>query len=278
MALGKQASAGDMAVEGAEDEEEADLAAAATIVVADLADTVATTRAMDVGAADSTASATIATRADICGAIASNSLKVGPLLKDKRVEEEGEGEEEAVEVMVVAEVVKGMGKAMFKGADGKMVGLKNLLWVPNLGANLIFVRRLQKAGMDTSSKGAKTYIARIDERILRDLHEDRDVYIEMWQISVVPMPKEIQVAARVSTKGEAVGSSEGANGRAKENESKMCNLGGASKLGQHKESGVAAKEQQKGEENPRQQQRRSTERAYGALLRVRHVRRMNENE
>ncbi|CAI7870610.1 unnamed protein product [Closterium sp. NIES-53] len=52
--------------------------------------------------------------------------------------------------------VKDMGKAMFKGADGKMVGFKNMLWVPNLVANLISVQRLQKAGMDTSSKGAKT--------------------------------------------------------------------------------------------------------------------------
>ncbi|CAI7911478.1 unnamed protein product, partial [Closterium sp. NIES-54] len=50
--------------------------------------------------------------------------------------------------------VKGMGKAMFKGDVGKMVGLKNVLWVPNLTANLIFVRRLQKASMDTSSKAA----------------------------------------------------------------------------------------------------------------------------
>ncbi|CAI5491925.1 unnamed protein product [Closterium sp. Naga37s-1] len=99
--------------------------------------------------------------------------------------------------------VKGMGKAMFKGADGKMVGLKNVLWVPNLAANLISVRRLQKAGMDTSSKGAKTYTARLGERILWDLHEDRDVYNEMWQIPVVPMPKERQVAASISTKGEA---------------------------------------------------------------------------
>ncbi|CAI7904618.1 unnamed protein product [Closterium sp. NIES-54] len=71
--------------------------------------------------------------------------------------------------------VKGMGKAMFKGADGKMVGLKNVLWVPNLAVNLISVRRLQKAGMDTSSKGAKTYTARLGERILWDLHKDRDV-------------------------------------------------------------------------------------------------------
>ncbi|CAI7852424.1 unnamed protein product, partial [Closterium sp. NIES-54] len=80
--------------------------------------------------------------------------------------------------------VKGMGNAMFKGADGKMVGLKNVLWVPNLAANLISVRRLQKGGMDMSSKGAKTYTARLGERILWDLHEDRDIYNEMWQIPV----------------------------------------------------------------------------------------------
>ncbi|CAI7734514.1 unnamed protein product [Closterium sp. NIES-53] len=104
--------------------------------------------------------------------------------------------------------VNGMGKAMFKGADGKKLGIKNVLWVPNLAAYLISVRWLQKAGMGTSSKGAKTYTARIGERVLWDLHEDRDVYNEMWQIPVVPMPKERQVAASVSTKGEAVAAKE----------------------------------------------------------------------
>ncbi|CAI7847245.1 unnamed protein product, partial [Closterium sp. NIES-53] len=119
--------------------------------------------------------------------------------------------------------VKGMGKAMLKGADGKMVGLKN---------------------------GAKTYTARLGKRILWDLHEDRDVYNEMWQIPVVPMPKERQVAASISTKGEAVGSGDGANGRAKEMKSKKCNIGVTSKLGEHEESGAAAKKQHKDEENP----------------------------
>ncbi|CAI7833860.1 unnamed protein product [Closterium sp. NIES-53] len=71
--------------------------------------------------------------------------------------------------------VKSMGKAIFKGADGKMVGLKNVLWVPNLAANLISVRWLQMGGMDTSSKEAKTYTARLGERIVWDLHKDRDV-------------------------------------------------------------------------------------------------------
>ncbi|CAI7870779.1 unnamed protein product, partial [Closterium sp. NIES-54] len=83
--------------------------------------------------------------------------------------------------------VNGMGKAIFKGADGKMVGLKNVLWVPILAANLISVWRLQKAGMGTSSKGAKTYTARLV----------------------------------------------------------------TSKLGEHEESGTAAKKQHKGEENPK---------------------------
>ncbi|CAI7922927.1 unnamed protein product [Closterium sp. NIES-54] len=65
------------------------------------------------------------------------------------------------------------------------------------------------------------------------------------------MPKERQVAASISTKGEAVGSGDGANGRAKEMKSKKCNLGGTSKLGEHEESGAAAQKQHKGEENPR---------------------------
>ncbi|CAI5460243.1 unnamed protein product [Closterium sp. Yama58-4] len=313
----------DMAEEEVEYEGEEDLVAAASVEAVEVADTAATTRATGAVAADLMASAIIATRADTCGAIATSSLKVGPLLKAKRVEEQEEGEEEAVEAVAVAEVelqtaraeitartratiyirvnstscrrkyrlvelwvinsgvtysmpprpdlltelepsqvkhvtsalgqqaeVKGMGKAMFKGADGKMVGLKNVLWVPSLAANLIFVRRLAKASMDTNSKGAKTYTTRIGVRILWDLHEDRDVYNEMWQIPVVPMPKERQVAASVSTKGEAVGSGDGANGRAKENEPKKGKPGGTSKLGEPKESDAAAKEQHKGEENP----------------------------
>ncbi|CAI7800543.1 unnamed protein product [Closterium sp. NIES-53] len=144
-----------------------------------------------------------------------------------------------------------MGKAMFKGADGKMVGLKNVLWVPKLAANLITVRRLQKAGMDTSSKGAKTYTARLGERILWDLQEDRDVYNEMWKNPVVPMPKERQVAASINTKGEAFGSGDDTNGRAKEIKSKKFNLGVSSKLAEHEGSGAAAQKQHKGEENPK---------------------------
>ncbi|CAI7925204.1 unnamed protein product [Closterium sp. NIES-53] len=105
MALGQQALAEGMAVEGAEDKGEADLAATTSVEAAGVADTAATTRATDAVRADSTASATIATRADICGAIPSSSLMDGPLLKAKRVEEQEEEEEEAVEAVAVVEVV-----------------------------------------------------------------------------------------------------------------------------------------------------------------------------
>ncbi|CAI7901579.1 unnamed protein product, partial [Closterium sp. NIES-53] len=59
MAPGQQASAEGMAVEGAEDEGEADLGAATSVEVAGVVDTAATTRATDAVTADSTASATI---------------------------------------------------------------------------------------------------------------------------------------------------------------------------------------------------------------------------
>ncbi|CAI7868101.1 unnamed protein product [Closterium sp. NIES-53] len=88
-----------------QDEGEAYLAATTPMEAAGVADMAATTRATDAVAADSMASATIVTRADICGAIASSSLMDGPMLKAKRVEEQEEGEEEAVEAVAVAEVV-----------------------------------------------------------------------------------------------------------------------------------------------------------------------------
>ncbi|CAI7825167.1 unnamed protein product, partial [Closterium sp. NIES-53] len=278
-AVGLQASAEGMDVEGAEDEGEADLAATTSMEAAGVAATAATTRAMDAVAADSTSRDDrfpgqfffVSTKAPAgpekdegfeepaaVGKVTLHSLDYWVIdsgatysmtpRADLLTELEPSPVKHVTSALGQRAEVKCMSKAMFKGADGKMVGLKNVLWVPNLAANLISLQRLQKAGMDTSLKGAKTYTMRLGERILWDLHEDRDVYNEMWQIPVVPMPKKRQVAASISTKGEAVGSGDGANGRAK---SKKCNLGGTSKLGEHEESGTAVKEQHKGEENPK---------------------------
>ncbi|CAI7902613.1 unnamed protein product [Closterium sp. NIES-54] len=99
LASGQQASAEDMVVEGAEDKEEEGLEAAEVAAMA------MKTRTRDAVEDGSTASVIFATRADTCGAIATNSLMDGLLLKAKRVEEQGEGKEEAVEAVAVAEVV-----------------------------------------------------------------------------------------------------------------------------------------------------------------------------
>ncbi|CAI7900309.1 unnamed protein product [Closterium sp. NIES-53] len=268
MAPGQQASAVDMAVEGAEDEEEEGLEAATTTEAAGVADTAMTARTTDAvadgqegrgvgggrgrgrggrggrgGGAASMKSAGnesesrddrfpgqfffVSTQAPVgpekdegfeepvaVGKVTVHSLDYWVIdsgatysmtpRADLLTELEPSPVKHVTSTLGQRAEVKGMGKAMFKGADGKMVGLKNMLWVPNLAANLISVRRLQKAGMDTSSKGAKTYTARLGERILWDLHKDRDVYNEMWQIPVVPMPKERQVAASISTKASSV--------------------------------------------------------------------------
>ncbi|CAI7823286.1 unnamed protein product [Closterium sp. NIES-53] len=105
MVPGQQALAVDMAVAGAEDEEEEGLEAATSTEAAGVADTAMTTRTTDAVADGSTVSVIIATRADTCGAIATNSLMDGLLLKAKNVEEQEEGEEEVVEAEEVAEVV-----------------------------------------------------------------------------------------------------------------------------------------------------------------------------
>ncbi|CAI7870371.1 unnamed protein product, partial [Closterium sp. NIES-54] len=78
--------------------------------------------------------------------------------------------------------VAGAGRAAFKGADGKPVVLHDVLLVPDLQANLISLRKLAKAGVSTSTDGARTYKGQLGNRVLWDLHESKDVYISMWQL------------------------------------------------------------------------------------------------
>ncbi|CAI7902884.1 unnamed protein product [Closterium sp. NIES-53] len=78
--------------------------------------------------------------------------------------------------------VAGVGRAAFKGADGKPVVLHDVLLVPDLKANLISLRKLAKAGVSTSTDGACTYKGQLGNRVLWDLHESKDVYRSMWQL------------------------------------------------------------------------------------------------
>ncbi|CAI7884288.1 unnamed protein product [Closterium sp. NIES-53] len=77
--------------------------------------------------------------------------------------------------------VAGAGRAAFKGADGKPVVLHDVLLVPDLKANLISLRKLAKAGVSTSTDGARTYKGQLGNRVLWDLHQ---VGNSMWPHSV----------------------------------------------------------------------------------------------
>ncbi|CAI7779217.1 unnamed protein product [Closterium sp. NIES-53] len=74
------------------------------------------------------------------------------------------------------------GRAAFKGADGKPVVLHDVLLVPDLKANLISLRKLAKAGVTTSTDGARTYKGQLGNRVLWDLHESKEMYRSMWQL------------------------------------------------------------------------------------------------
>ncbi|CAI7907188.1 unnamed protein product [Closterium sp. NIES-54] len=82
--------------------------------------------------------------------------------------------------------VAGAGRAAFKGADGKPVVLHDVLLVPDLKANLISLCKLAKAGVSTSTDGARTYKGQLGNRVLWDLHESKDVYRFMWQLPALP--------------------------------------------------------------------------------------------
>ncbi|CAI7904508.1 unnamed protein product [Closterium sp. NIES-54] len=78
--------------------------------------------------------------------------------------------------------VAGAGRAAFHRADGKPVVLHDALLVPDLKANLIYLRKLAKAGVSTSTDGARTYKGQLGNWVLWDLHESKDVYRSMWQL------------------------------------------------------------------------------------------------
>ncbi|CAI7899623.1 unnamed protein product [Closterium sp. NIES-54] len=94
--------------------------------------------------------------------------------------------------------VMGMGCAKFMGADGELVGLKNVLWVPDLCANLISTGQLGDAGVNTETIGLERYRAYNDERLIRDLQWKGDVHKRMWQIPVLPWQKSGKAAAAAS--------------------------------------------------------------------------------
>ncbi|CAI7915266.1 unnamed protein product [Closterium sp. NIES-53] len=72
------------------------------------------------------------------------------------------------------------------GADGRLVGLKHVLLVPGLCANLLSTKALSEAGMKMEMMGTKVFKATLDGRVLWDLRGGKDMHRSMWQIPVLP--------------------------------------------------------------------------------------------
>ncbi|CAI7747441.1 unnamed protein product [Closterium sp. NIES-54] len=98
--------------------------------------------------------------------------------------------------------VASAGRAAFKGADGKPVVLHDVLLVPDLKANLISLRKLAKAGVSTSTDGARTYKGQLGNRVLWDLHEYKDVYRSMWQLPALAWHGGGQAGEGFASQGE----------------------------------------------------------------------------
>ncbi|CAI7795997.1 unnamed protein product [Closterium sp. NIES-54] len=82
--------------------------------------------------------------------------------------------------------VRGEGRAMFMGADRRLVGLKCVVLVPRLCTNFLSTEALSETGMKMAMMCTKVFKATLDARVLWDLRSGKDVHRSMWEIQVLP--------------------------------------------------------------------------------------------
>ncbi|CAI7775836.1 unnamed protein product [Closterium sp. NIES-53] len=97
--------------------------------------------------------------------------------------------------------VRGEGRAMFMGADGRLVGLKRVLLVPGLCANLLSTKALSEAGMKMEIMGTKVSKTTQDGRVLWDLRGGKDMHRSMWEISMLPWKEAAACLAAEAVRG-----------------------------------------------------------------------------
>ncbi|CAI7812611.1 unnamed protein product [Closterium sp. NIES-54] len=87
------------------------------------------------------------------------------------------------------------------GADGRLVGLKSVLLVPGLCANLLSTKALSEAGMKMEMMGTKVFKATLDGRVLWGLRGGKDMHRSMWEIPVLPWKEAATRLAAESVRG-----------------------------------------------------------------------------
>ncbi|CAI7875367.1 unnamed protein product [Closterium sp. NIES-54] len=88
------------------------------------------------------------------------------------------------------------------GADGMLVGLKRVLLVLGLCANLLSTKALSEAGMKMEMMGTKEFKATLDGHVLWDLRGGKDMHQSMWEIPVLPWKEAAARLAAEAVRGE----------------------------------------------------------------------------
>ncbi|CAI7902538.1 unnamed protein product [Closterium sp. NIES-53] len=86
--------------------------------------------------------------------------------------------------------VRGKGRAMFMGADGKLVGLRRVLLVPGLCANILSTKALSEAGRKMEMMGTKVFKETLDGLLLHGGSALPSVSIgSIWRSGVARSPR-----------------------------------------------------------------------------------------
>ncbi|CAI7774554.1 unnamed protein product, partial [Closterium sp. NIES-54] len=97
--------------------------------------------------------------------------------------------------------VRGGGRAMFMGVDGRLVGLKRIVLVPRRCANLLSTKALSEAGMKMEMMGTKVFKTILDGRVLWDLRGGKDMHRSMWKIRMLPWKEAVARLAAEAVRG-----------------------------------------------------------------------------
>ncbi|CAI7824046.1 unnamed protein product [Closterium sp. NIES-53] len=93
------------------------------------------------------------------------------------------------------------------GANGRLVGLGNVLLVEGLSANLLSVRRLQKSKSKVTF-GPTSCRAKLGKSLLWDLEEKSSCIKDLWQLPIIPWNGKLSATAAAAATAKATARAE----------------------------------------------------------------------
>ncbi|CAI7793818.1 unnamed protein product [Closterium sp. NIES-53] len=104
-------------------------------------------------------------------------------------------------------LVIGVGNGKVMGANGGLVGLRNVLLVEGLSTNLLSVRRLQKSNAKVTF-GPTNCHAKLGKSLLWDLEEKSSCIKDLWQLPIIPWNRKLSATAVAAATAKATAGAE----------------------------------------------------------------------